>query len=62
MSWGNGQYIDYCYNIRKKIIKKKLFGKDRKIYLDKRWKYVCRNANLEKKDFLRDISVLMSIY
>jgi hypothetical protein len=51
MSWGDGQYIDYCFNIRRKISKKKLDGEDRRIYLDKRWKYVCRNTNLEKKIF-----------
>ena len=59
MSWGDGQYFDYCYKISDEINKRKIGIDKLVIFLNKKWKYVQRNANLDKDQFFEDIYYLL---
>ena len=54
MSWGDGKYMDYCLKVKVCIAEKI------KDIINKKYKYVSKNANVDKEDFIRDIVDLIN--
>ena len=53
MSWGDGQYIDYCIKVKTQI--QKAPKNEKESLMKRRWAYVRRHANIDRASFLRDI-------
>ena len=52
MSWGEGKCWDYGYKCREQIGKRTLSKEEKRVFLDKKWQYVSRHANLDKDNFI----------
>ena len=57
MSWGDGQYINYCLKVKNYIEKNSHMNIND--IINKKWKYVAIHANILKCDFTKDIMNLL---
>jgi len=57
MSWGDGQYMDYCFKV-KDYIENNPHTSINDI-ISKKWKYVSRHVNILRCDFIKDIISLL---
>lgn len=62
MSWGDGQYYEYCARLGYKIIKNKVPKKQLATFLRKRYRYVRAKANVEIADFLNDMHDFLDMH
>ena len=57
MSWGPGQYMDYCYKVKDCIEQNDSI--DIKDIINKKWRYVSKHTNINKRDFVKDITSIL---